>query len=99
MCKIAAKEFVRALAAQRNRCPALAELGKKPDRKCSGVGARFVRVISKLRDRVQQIQAGIHIDLLVLCLIALYDLPNMGRFIEAASVTRDGKSLEPGAGC
>src|SRR5260370_35941236 len=98
MGEIAAKELVRALSAQRDCGSCLAKLRQEPDRKRSGICARLVRVIGKLRDRIQQIQAGIQIYLLVLRLILLHDFPNVSRFIKAASAKRDRKCLEPGAG-
>ena len=86
MSEIAAKQFVRALAAQANRCLGLAQLGEKPNGKRSRVGRRFIRVVRELFDRTPQVDFWIEIQFLVLRLVSLRNLANVCGFVETPSL-------------
>src|SRR6202030_258693 len=63
---VAAKQFIRALAAQGDRNVFAAERREKPDRKSARIGERLVGVVGHLLDRRGQIQGGGDIQLVVL---------------------------------
>ena len=71
MREIAAEQFIRTFAAEADRRLGLAELGKKPDRKRSGVGRGLIRVICEFLNRISQVDLRIQIQFLMIGLVSL----------------------------
>jgi hypothetical protein len=96
--EVSAKNFVGPFSAEDDGGLAAAHLGEEPDGEGAGVGGGFVGEPGELFDGSGEVEVGAEVELLVIGSVAVDDLLDVGRLVEAAAGEGDGKGVEAGGG-